>query len=71
MESFNIAGMGAPTIERVNNDKIDNIDGNNDGIMSISTIPRAYNQNPLVLPDTLEDDDANSNDNDSSTDDLS
>jgi hypothetical protein len=58
-------------IVHTNNDKIDKIDDNNNDIMSIATIPPANNLNPLVLPDTLDNDYADGNDNKSSNEDKS
>jgi hypothetical protein len=49
---FSIAGVDAPTIVCANVDKIDEIDDDNNDIMSIATIPPANDLNPLVLPDT-------------------
>ncbi len=53
-------------IVRPNNDKIDNIDDNNNAIMSIATIPPANNLKPLVPPDTSDGDNTNNNDKESS-----
>jgi hypothetical protein len=45
IEPFNVAGVDALMIIHANNDKIDEIDDNNNDIMSIATIPPANNLN--------------------------
>jgi hypothetical protein len=55
--------VDAPTIVHTNNVKIWEIDDNNNNIMSIASIPPANNPNPLVLSDTLVDDNTNKNNN--------
>ncbi len=69
MEPFDIAGVEAPTIVRANDDKIDNINDNNDGIMFIATIPQANNPDPLILSDKSVDNNANDIDDKWSNDD--
>ncbi len=71
IEPFDFAGVDAPTIVRTNNEEINKIDDGNNGIMSIAAIPPANNPNPLVLPDTLDNDNANKNNNKSSNNDKS
>jgi hypothetical protein len=71
IELFNIPGVDAPRIVCTNNDEINKIDDDDDNIMSIATIPPAKDPNPLVLPETSDDDNANANDNASSNDDKS
>jgi hypothetical protein len=71
IEPFNVAGVDALTIVHANNNEIDEIDDDNNDIMSLATIPPANNPNPLVLPDTSDDYDANANNNKSSNDDES
>jgi hypothetical protein len=66
IKPFGISGVDAPTIVHANNDeinKIDDIDGN---IMSIATVPRVNNLNPLVLPDASDKDNADADNNKSS-----
>jgi hypothetical protein len=71
IEQFDVAGVDALTIARTNEDKINEIDDDEDNIMSITTIPPANNPNPLVLPDTLDNDNADANDDESSNDNKS
>ena len=56
LEPFNVTGVAAPTIIRTNNDKIDKINGNDNCILSIATIPANNNHDPLILPDTSDSD---------------
>jgi hypothetical protein len=44
-----------------NNNEIDKINDNNDDIMSISTILPVNNPNPCILPDTLDNNNADKN----------
>ncbi len=68
--------MDAPTIICTNNDKIDIINDNNNGILLIATIPANNNHNSLILPNTsdsdrLDDEDQNKdkeNDEDNTSD---
>jgi hypothetical protein len=53
--------VDAPTIVHTNNNKIDKINNNNNDIMFIAIILPANNPNPLVLPDTLDNNNANKN----------
>ncbi len=76
IELFDITGVDAPTILHPNNNEINEIDDNNNGIMSITTIPPGNSPNPLVLPDTSDDNNADANygkssKNDKSSDDKS
>jgi hypothetical protein len=52
LELFNDAGVDTPTIICANNNEIDEIDDNDDGILSIATIPANNNHDPLILPNT-------------------
>jgi hypothetical protein len=56
LEPFNAAGVDVPTIVRANNNKIDVINDNKDGIPLIATIPENDNHNPLILPNTPDSD---------------
>jgi hypothetical protein len=71
IEPFDVAGVDAPMIVRANDNKIDEIDDVDEDIMSIATIPPVNNPNPLVLSDTLDDNNANANDDKASNDDKS
>jgi hypothetical protein len=68
---FDVAGVDAPTMVCANKDEINKTDDNNDNIMSIATIPPANNPNPIVLPYTSDDNNANANNGKSSNDDKS
>jgi hypothetical protein len=61
IEQFNAAGVDTPMIVRANNNKINEIDNEDNNIMSIATIPPANNLNQLVLPDTLDDNNTDAN----------
>jgi hypothetical protein len=75
LEPFGIAGVDTPTIIHANNNEIEDIDDNNDSLLSIATTPQNNSQNPLILPDTSEgnhnkdsNNDADNKDDDSSND---
>ena len=70
IEPFDIARVDAPLIVHTNDNEIHKTDDDNEDIMSIATIPPANNLNPLVLPDTLDDNDDN-NDDESRNNDMS
>ncbi len=53
---FNIAGVDALAIIRANNNKINIINDDDDGILSIATIPGNNNHDPLILPGTSDSD---------------
>jgi hypothetical protein len=68
-KTFNLAGVDAPMIIRANNNKINVINDDNNGILSIATIPANNNHVPLILPntsdsDTLVDEDQNKDEED-------
>jgi hypothetical protein len=52
LEPFDVAGVEAPTIICANNNKINVVNDNNDGILAIATIPANINHDPLILPKT-------------------
>ncbi len=52
LKSFDVARVDAPTIIHANNKKIDIINDDNNGILSIATIPAKNNHDPLILPNT-------------------
>ncbi len=52
LEPFDVAEVDAPTIIHANNDKIDVINDNNNGILLITIIPANNNHAPLILPVT-------------------
>jgi hypothetical protein len=56
LEPFDVAKVDVPTIICANKDKIDIINDNNNGILSITTIPANNNHNPLILPNTSDPD---------------
>jgi hypothetical protein len=56
LESFYIAGVDALIIICANNNKINKINDDNDGILSIATIPVNNNHNPFILPNTSDPD---------------
>jgi hypothetical protein len=56
LEPFNLTGVVAPMIIHANNNKINVINDNNDGILLIATIPENNNHDPLILPDTSDSD---------------
>jgi hypothetical protein len=62
LEPFNIPGVEAPTIICTNNNKINSTNDNNDGILSIATIPAYNNHNPLIIPNTSESDTSDNKD---------
>jgi hypothetical protein len=70
IEPFDVAGVAAPTIVHANGNDVNEINDNDNNIMSIATIPPANKQISLALPDTLDDDNAYKKDNKSSNDDL-
>jgi hypothetical protein len=62
LEPFDIPGVDAMTIICANNNEIEVINDNNEGILSIATIPANKHYDPLILPntsdsDTLDDED--------------
>ncbi len=59
IELFDVTGVDALTVIHANNYEIDKINGNDNNIMSIATILSANNPKPLVLPDTLDDNNTN------------
>jgi hypothetical protein len=62
LEPFNVAGVDTPMIIRANNNEIDKINDDSDGILLIATIPANNNQDPLILPDTSDSDTLNNED---------
>jgi hypothetical protein len=79
LEPFDIAGVDALTMVQANTNKIDEINDNDGGILSIATIPENNNPNPLILPNTSDSDmlddedkyeDKETNDDDSSNTNL-
>ncbi len=52
LKPFNAARVDAPTIIHANIKKIDRIYYDNNGILSIATIPETNNHDPLILPNT-------------------
>jgi hypothetical protein len=56
LKPLNVTGVDAPTIICANNDEINVINDNNDGILSITTIPANNNHDPLILPNTSDSD---------------
>ncbi len=66
LELFDVTGVGAPTIKCANDNKINMINDNDEGILSIATIPANNNHDPLILlntsdSDTLDNKDQNKN----------
>ena len=76
LEPINAAGVHTLTIIHANANEIDNADDNNDGILSIATIPQGLNNlHPRILHNSLDeeqaegdDDDENKEDNDNDKD---
>ncbi len=73
MEQFAVTGVDAPTIIHADINEIDETDDNDDGIISVADIPAQANQDPLIVPDTSDedngdDDDNNKEDNDDNND---
>jgi hypothetical protein len=62
MEQFAVAGVEAPTIVHANINEINKTDGDDDGIISVAEIPAQANQDPLIVPDTSDEDDRDDND---------
>jgi hypothetical protein len=56
LEPFNVAVVDAPMIIHANNNEIDVINDNDNGILLVATIPANNNHNPLILPDTSDSD---------------
>jgi hypothetical protein len=51
-----VAGVNAPVIIHANNNQINIINDDDDGILSIATIPAKNNHDPLILPETSDSD---------------
>jgi hypothetical protein len=64
MEQFAVAGVDAPTIIHADINEIDETDDDNDGIISVADIPAQANQDPLIVPDTSDEDNGDDNDDD-------
>ena len=77
LEPINVAGVNTPTIIHVNANEINDAGDNNNGILSIATIPQGQNNlHPLILHDSSDeeqaeggDDDKNEKDNDNNHED--
>jgi hypothetical protein len=69
MEQFAIAGVDAPRIIHADINEIDETDDNDNGIISVADIPAQANQDPLIIPDTSDEDDRDDNDDDDDDDD--
>ncbi len=63
MEQFAVTGVDAPTIIHANTNEIEETDNDDDGIISVADIPAQANQDPLIVPDTSDEDEGD-NDND-------
>ncbi len=64
MEQFAVIGVDALTIIHADINEIDKTDDDDDGIISVANIPAQANQDPLIAPDTLDEDDGDDNDDD-------
>jgi hypothetical protein len=70
MEQFALAGVDALKIIHADINEINKTDDDDDGIISVADIPAQANQDPLIIPDTSEEDDGdNYNDNKEDNDD--
>jgi hypothetical protein len=65
LEPINVAGVDTPTIIHANANEIDDEIYNDDGIISVATIPQGQNDpHPLVLNDTTDEEQAEGGDDD-------
>ncbi len=62
MEQFAVAGVDALMIIHVDINEINKTDDDNDGIISVADIPAQANQDPLIVPDTSDEDDGDDDD---------
>ncbi len=63
MEQFAIAGVDTPTIIHADINEIDETDDDDDSIISVANILAQANQDPLIIPDTSNEDDGNDDNN--------
>jgi hypothetical protein len=70
LEPINAAGVDTPTVIHANANEIDNTDDNDDGILSIATIPQCQNKlHPLIVHDSSDKEQAEGDDNDENEED--
>jgi hypothetical protein len=69
MEQFAIAGVDAPTIIHADINEIDETDDDDNSIISVADILAQANQDPLIVPDTSDEDNDNDNDDKEDNDD--